>query len=97
MEINNLRNFALVGIASAVMLGCGGSGDSGTTTGSTDITTVGAITGFGSVYVNGVKYETDNAEYEVEDEVHAIFDFRLLAGPTQGADGTPGLRGVKIR
>ena len=76
MEINNLRNFALVGIASAILLGCGGSGDSGTTTGSTGITTVGAITGFGSVYVNGVKYETDNAEYEVEDE--AAFDDSAL-------------------
>jgi hypothetical protein len=76
MEINKLRNFALAGIATTVMLGCGGSGDSGTTAGSTGITTVGAITGFGSVYVNGVKYETDQAEYEVEDE--AAFDDSTL-------------------
>ena len=75
MEINNIRNFTLAGIAAAVMLGCGGSGDSGTA-GNTGITTVGALTGFGSVYVNGVEYETDEAEYEVEDE--AAFDDSAL-------------------
>lgn len=78
MTINNLRNFTMAGIATAVMLGCGGSGDSGTTinSGSTGITTVGAITGFGSVYVNGVEYETGSAEYEVEDE--SAFDDSVL-------------------
>ena len=81
MKINNLRNFTLAGIATAVMLGCGGSGDSGTTAGggSSSITTVGAITGFGSVYVNGVKFETESAEYEVEDE-SAFDDSALRVG-----------------
>ena len=75
MKINDLRNFTLASIATAVMLGCGG-GDSGGGNGSTAITTVGAVTGFGSVYVNGVEYETDTAEYEVEDE--AAFDDSAL-------------------
>lgn len=81
MKINDLRNYTLAGIATAVMLGCGGGGDSGTTAsgGSTDITTVGAITGFGSVYVNGVKFETESAEYEVEDE-SAFDDSALRVG-----------------
>jgi len=80
MKNNELRNFALAGIAAAVMLGCGGSSDSGTTaSGSTGITTVGAITGFGSVFVNGVEYETNSAEYEVEDE-SAFDDSALKVG-----------------
>lgn len=81
MKNRDLRNFALAGIATAVMLGCGGSGDSGTTagTGSASITTVGAITGFGSVFVNGVEYETQTAEYEVEDQT-AFDDSALKVG-----------------
>ncbi len=75
MKNSDLRNFTLACIASAVMLGCGGSGPGGGD-GSSDITTVGAVTGFGSVYVNGVEYETDQAEYEVEDE--AAFDDSAL-------------------
>lgn len=75
MKINELRNFTLAGIATAVMLGCGG-GDPGGGNGPTGITTVGAVTGFGSVYVNGVEYETDTAEYEVEDD--AAFDDSAL-------------------
>ena len=76
MKINDLRNFTLASITTAVMLGCGGSGDPGGGDGATGITTVGAVTGFGSVYVNGVEYETDQAEYEVEDE--AAFDDSAL-------------------
>ena len=81
MKINDLRNFTLAGVAAAVMMGCGGSGDSSTSAsgGSTGITTVGAITGFGSVYVNGVKFETESAEYEVEDE-SAFDDSALKVG-----------------
>ncbi len=80
MKINELRNFALAGIATAVMLGCGGSGSGTTTTsGSTGITTIGAITGFGSVFVNGVEYETNSTEYEVEDE-SAFDDSALKVG-----------------
>lgn len=81
MKINGLKNFTLAGIATAVMLGCGGGGDSSTSAsgGSTGITTVGAITGFGSVYVNGIKFETESAEYEVEDE-SAFDDSALKVG-----------------
>ncbi len=77
MKINKLKNFTLVNIATAVMLGCGGGGGPGDgDNGATGLTTVGAITGFGSVYVNGVEYETNQSEYEVEDE--AAFDDSAL-------------------
>jgi len=94
MKINHLRNFTLAGIAAAVMLGCGGSGDSGTTvsSGSTGITTVGAITGFGSVFVNGVEFETESAEYEVEDE-SAFDDSALKVGMVVKVKGSVNLDG----
>lgn len=62
-------------IASALVLSaCGGSGS-----GSSDddaalldsTSSRGLITGFGSVYVNGVKYETDDAEFDVDDDSSA--------------------------
>lgn len=58
-------------ISSSILLsGCGSSSDSDTT--STDSTlTSGIITGFGSIYVNGVKFETDNASYDVDDDTSA--------------------------
>lgn len=98
MKINHLRNFALGGIATAVMLGCGGSGDSGATasSGSTGITTVGVITGFGSVFVNGVEYETRSTEYEVEDE-SAFDDSALRIGmvvKVKGSVNPDGLTGT---
>ena len=60
----------------ALFLGAcgGGSSNSATTpppptnTQPTPLTTVGKITGFGSVYVNGIEFETDSASYEVDDE-----------------------------
>ena len=58
--------------------GCGGGGggtDGGTTsnpppaTGTTTTTFVtGAIAGFGSVIVNGVRYDTDSAQVSIEDK-----------------------------
>lgn len=70
MKINDLRNFTLAGVATAVMLGCGGGGGNPDPfpEGPTGITTIGTVSGFGSVYVNGVEYETNQTEYEVEDQ-----------------------------
>ncbi len=47
--------------------GCGGGGgDSGTAGGG--ITSVGRVDGFGSVYVNGIEYDTTHTRYRVDDE-----------------------------
>lgn len=59
---------ALAIAAGLGLTACGGGDDGGTAgTGSNNVT-VGAITGFGSVYVNGCKYETDSTStsYTVE-------------------------------
>ncbi len=53
---------------SVILAGCGGGSPEGSayTTSSRGI-----ITGFGSIYVNGVKYSTDHAEIEFDDDVDA--------------------------
>lgn len=95
--------FKLLGFSvAAVLAGCGGSGgsDNGTDNSplpaaATPQTTVGQITGFGSVYVNGVRYDTSGATYEVDDEA-AFGDDALAVGMVvkiQGsvsADGSSG-------
>lgn len=48
----------------ALLTACGGSGSN--TTASADGTTVGVVTGFGSVYINGVEYETDSASITID-------------------------------
>ena len=74
--------------------GGGGSGDSSSGTGSQANTVTGVITGFGSVFVDGVKYETDNASFNVdgvsasEDDL-AVGMVVTLTG-TVNADGSTG-------
>ncbi len=56
-------------ISSILLLsGCGGSSDSDVQGGNL---TSGIITGFGSIYVNGIKFETDDADFDVDDDVNA--------------------------
>lgn len=84
-------------IASALMLSACGGGGSGSDSGDTTLvpSSRGVITGFGSVYVNGVKYETDDSEFEVDDDSTAtqaslsIGQYVTVYG-TINADGTTG-------
>lgn len=59
------RRTALIGIAGAVaeMAGCGGGGTdfAGLSSGGTGSFTSGTITGFGSIIVNGIRYNNDTA------------------------------------
>ncbi|HSM31874.1 MAG TPA: hypothetical protein VK854_14340, partial [Woeseiaceae bacterium] len=60
------RIVASIGIALLLtMVGCGGSGgsDAPATPSATNQTTVGQITGFGSIYVNGIEFDTAGASY----------------------------------
>jgi len=62
---NNLLRKAIIAAIITTLIGCSaGGGETGT--GLDDKTTVGVITSFGSVYVNGVKYETDNASISID-------------------------------
>ncbi len=68
MKPNYLIQCITLALAAGGLSACGGggSGDSTTSSGAT-ISSVGTITGFGSVYVNGVEFETDGASYRVDD------------------------------
>lgn len=62
--------------------------------GKTDYVTSGIITGFGSVYVNGVKFETDSTQYDIDDAAGTedqlkVGMFVTLQGNVN-ADGTTG-------
>ena len=86
--------FALLGVAilaSMSLTACGGSGGASDTA---DVppsalakSVVGEITGFGSVYVNGVEYETDGASYDVDDE-SASDDSALAVGMVVKVQGS---------
>lgn len=57
--------------------GGGGSSSSGTAGGSSLTgTSSGAVEGFGSIFVNGVEFETSEAEFEIEGEVGLEDDLR---------------------
>ena len=54
-----------------------------------DVATIGEITGFGSVYVNGVKYATTSTQVSIDDEPATVADLKLgqvveLKGQAQG-------------
>ena len=51
--------------ATALLIGCSG-GESGTGIQANNQTSVGEITGFGSIYVNGVRYNTDGATIYID-------------------------------
>ena len=61
----------LTALSSAILLSlgltaCGGGGSDSTTASASEIISSGTITGFGSVYVNGVKFETNNSSFDIE-------------------------------
>lgn len=85
----------------AALAGCGGSSGSNTTPqpdppSAVAKTTVGQITGFGSIYVNGVEYDTSGASYDVDDS-SASSDSSLAVGMVvnvQGSVNTDGKSGT---
>jgi len=87
--------FAPLGIAlmlSLTLAACGSSGGSGDTTpvpppSATAKSAVGMITGFGSVYVNGVEYDTNGASYDVDD-ASASDDSALAVGMVVKVQGS---------
>ena len=77
--MNNLSktpiSAAVVLITSTFIAGCGGSSSSGDD--ADPVVSRGVITGFGSVYVNGRRYETDGTRFEVDDEDGNEEDLRV--------------------
>jgi len=62
------RNFGMMFLVAIILLACSaGGGETGT--GFDESVSVGVITGFGSVYVNGVKYETNSTNVTIDGEI----------------------------
>ena len=78
-------------IITGAMTACSGGG--GSTQNSSEITSIGTITGFGSVYVNGIKYKTDNTTYSVDDN-DGFDDSDLAVGMKVKLKGTINSNGL---
>ncbi len=88
---------AAIGLSFALG-GCGGGGGGGGVANNpppvgnppptdTAMTVVGPVTGFGSVYVNGIRFDTSNSSYEVDDQ-EAFDDSALSVGMVVRVKGT---------
>lgn len=91
--MNSMQIFKRSVLASslALLTACGGGGGGGA---ASNGTTVGVVTGFGSVYINGVEYETDSASIHMDDRSVAetslgVGDVCTLRGSVN-ADGVTG-------
>jgi hypothetical protein len=99
-KIIMIKPFKTTTIASAIavtLAACGGGTSSDTDTagieGSGFIST-GTITGFGSVYVNGVKFETDSATFDIEGNSSRTSQADLAIGMVVRVNGTINPDGV---
>lgn len=72
-------SYLIAGLVLAVLSACGGGGVAllADGIGGTGITSVGRITGFGSVYVNGVHFNTDGATFTRDDNGATQQEFRV--------------------
>src|SRR5512147_944784 len=92
-----LQKWLALAVAGLWLTGCGGGGGSSATggpTGSNQVNgvTVGRVTGFGSVFVNGVEFETNRASFDVRGE-SASGDGALSVGMVVRVKGSHDDRG----
>lgn len=84
-------------VATTMLAACGGSGGSSDDGGVTitppptattrDVTAIGPVTGFGSIYVNGIRFDTNGASYDVDDSTPSDDD-ALAVGMIVKVEGT---------
>lgn len=99
MNAKQLAALAAALGSTLALAGCGGGGGGGggavnnpppvvnPPPADTAITVVGPVTGFGSVYVNGTRFDTSNSTYEVDDR-QAFDDSALSVGMVVRIEGT---------
>mgnify|MGYP002620969537 CR=1 FL=1 len=92
MEIRQLLKYA--SISAVVLLGtaCGGGGSGSTSSTSNGTSKVGTVSGFGSVFINGVEYETSNATITIDGQSAAESDLAVgmvvtVTGTDNGSTG----------
>ncbi|MEZ5541414.1 MAG: DUF5666 domain-containing protein [Pseudomonadota bacterium] len=87
-----LRNTMLAAVVT-MLVACGGGGGGGATSASS-ITAAGTITGFGSIFVNGIEFETGSSSITLDDNPGIESDLRLgmvvRVSGTVNADGRTG-------
>jgi len=94
--MNTLSKTLLLALYAGTLTACGGGSDTvtnpaqstppPTNSGPTEIVAVGPISNFGSIVVNGVRYETDSATFMIDDEVGSQSD--LSVGQIVSVKGT---------
>ena len=102
MNYTQLRNIFVIAVSLFVMVSCGGGGgssissdtggSSGIGSGSGSSSSTGVITGFGSVFVNGVEYDTAGATFTINGRAGIESDLKLgmvvtVHGSSSGATG----------
>lgn len=69
MKLENLLQQCILATTLTLLAACGGGGGNVAGIGGTGITASGTITGFGSIFVNGVEYETGSANITADDNI----------------------------
>jgi len=98
----NIRNgkfpFAASALTAAIMVSaCGGDGSLGVAEGigGSGFISSGTVTGFGSVFVNGVEFETNSAIFEIEDASLSQSDLRIgMVVQVEGTINPDGITGT---
>ncbi len=94
MKCTSLFKKSILAASIAALTACSGGGSGTSTTNDTSGTTTGVVTGFGSVFVNGVEYETSSATISIDgvastESQLAVGDIVTLQGSVN-ADGSTG-------
>ena len=93
MRIKQAR-FILPVLAAAIIAACSGGADLAGIGGSGFIST-GTVTSFGSVFVNGVEFETTSSTFEVEDTIGSQQDLRIgMVVQVSGSINPDGISGT---
>lgn len=93
----NIRpaKFLITVVVTVMIAACSGGGDDVAGIGGSGYIATGSVSGFGSVYVNGIKFETDSAIFEVEDETSSQQSLRLgMVVNVSGSINADGVSGV---
>lgn len=94
--MNRVIHLSLMGVLLVLLQAVSGGGSSGTPVagiGGTGKIASGTITGFGSIFVNGVEYQTGSASFTVDDNPGSETDLRVgmvvtVTGTVSGTSGT---------
>lgn len=79
--------------SSLLVAGCGSSTSSDLASIGATTVSKGVITGFGSIYVNGIKFETDDSDFDIDDNAETTQD-NLRIGMVVTINGTLNADGV---